>query len=99
MPRAKYQQYLTQMYEENQELFQSFREIHDLYATDKRKWQEKYNEQGKPVLRIIEDFESRLCSQMESGFNAAYSDRLAEKFRQAIKKDYPYIDFIGMIRK
>lgn len=99
MSRAKYQLYLQQMYQDNQELFTGFREIHDLYATDKRKWQEKYNELGKPILRIIEECESKLCSQMESGNNAAYSDRLAEKFRAAVKKDFPYIEFIGVIRK
>ena len=99
MPRAKYQQYLNQMYEENEDTFAAFRQLHDLYSSDKKQWQEKFNQEGKPILRIIEDYEKRLCSQMESGYNASYSNRLAEKFREAVKKDYPLIDFIGVIRR
>jgi hypothetical protein len=99
MAKAKFQQYLDQMYEDHSAEFEAFRLVHTDYQLDKKKWQDEFNRQGKPLLRIIEDYERKLCLQMESGNNAGYSARLAEKFREAIKKDFPLIDFIGVIRK
>ena len=86
MPQAKYVQYLTQMYQEHADEFAAFRQIHDLYATDKRQYQDHYNEKGLPIQRIIEEWESRLCSQMESGHNSGYSSKLAEAFEKELRK-------------
>jgi len=98
MSRTKYRQYIKQMYTEHSAEFADFKLLHDLYATDKKRYQEKYNKEGIVIKRIIEDWESRLCNQMESGNNASYSAKLAEAFHTAIKKDYPLIEFIGVKR-
>lgn len=98
MPKAKYRQYLDQLYEEHAPEFAAFRELHDRYATDKKRYQEEYNQGGLPIKHLIEEWESRLCTQMESGNHASYSAKLAEAFRAAIKKDYPLIEFIGVKR-
>ena len=56
----------------------------------------RFHELGKPLLRIIEDAERRLCGKMESGVHGTYSKNLADKFRAEIKRSYPLIDLVGV---
>ena len=80
----------------NAEKFAAFKTVHDRYRLDQNKWQTEFDALGKPLLRIIEDYESRLCGKMEGAGRGTYSANLAEKFRGEIKKDFPLIDFIGV---
>lgn len=97
MAKAKYKEYYQKMLTDNQEKFEKFRKIHDLYEKDSEKMQEKYNEIGKQILEIVNEYENRLCSQSEKGGYGHYTPRLAEKFRDVIRKDFPLFDHIGII--
>lgn len=92
---TKYQEYFKKMLDENQELFASFREIHDEYMRNSSV-QEEYNQAGKPVLEIIKEYEDRLCSRSESGY-AAFSGNLADKFWAEVRREFPMVDRIGII--
>lgn len=96
---VKYKDYLNKMYKEHKELFDDFESVHAEYGLDKRKYQAKFNEQGKEALRIVEEWENKLCRQMEKGKNSAYSARLAEKFRAELRTRFPLIDFVGVTIK
>jgi uncharacterized coiled-coil DUF342 family protein len=92
----KYKDYLKQMYEEHQELFDSFDKVHAEYVLDKSAHQQEYNEKGREVMRVVEEWESRLCSRMEKGKHSSFSHRLADKFKEELRVRYPKIDFIGV---
>jgi len=84
------------MSEENKTLFAEFKSVHDLYKSDKFKYQDKFNELGLQVRKIMEEWDTRLCGRMESGKNATYSARLSQKFWDEIRSVYPLIDFVGV---
>lgn len=92
----KFRDYFRQMLAENEQLFADFSEIHNLYQSDRAKWQDEYNQKGAPVLEVILEWERRLCGHSEKGTYAKYSANLAEKFRSEIKAFFPMIDFIGL---
>lgn len=92
---VKFKQYYQKMCQENQALFDQFQFIHDLYKQDRRANQVIFNEQGKAVRQIIEDWDRRLCGRMERGQNATYSARLSEKFWGEVRARFPMIDFVG----
>lgn len=91
-----YQKIYKEMVEANAEKFAAFKTVHDQYRLDQTKYQAEFDILGKPLLRIIEDYESRLCGKMEGAGRGTYSANLAEKFRGEIKKNFPLIDFIGV---
>lgn len=84
------------MVEEHNELFKQFKTIHDTYRQDRKLFQKEFNEIGKQVMEIIREYEDRLCSGMERGMFGKYSDKVAEKFWDRIKKDYPLIELVGV---
>jgi hypothetical protein len=92
----KYQKYLQEMYDSNQELFADFDDIHAKYILNRAKFQDEYNESGKQVMRVVEEWENKLCSRMEKGKNSSFSHRLADKFRSQLRVRFPLIDFIGV---
>lgn len=91
----KFKEYFKKMCEENKKVFDEFQFIHDLYKANKKANQVVFNEQGLVVRHIIEDWDRKLCSQMEKGKNSAYSQRLSEKFWAEVKIRFPMIDFVG----
>ena len=84
------------MIEDHQALFKQFKEIHDTYKADRKKFQSEFNVIGKQVMEIIREYEDRLCSGMERGVYGKYSDKVAEKFWERIKKDFPLIELVGV---
>jgi hypothetical protein len=92
----KYKTYVKDMYEANKNLFAEFKLLHDLFAKNKKSYQANFNSQGEVIMRILHDWEAKLCGHMEKGNNAVYSARLAEKFWEEVRKTYPLIDFIGV---
>ncbi|MEO8580975.1 MAG: hypothetical protein ABI425_00165 [Patescibacteria group bacterium] len=92
----KFTQTFNQMVEEHNELFKQFKTIHDTYRQDRKLFQKEFNEIGKQVMEIIREYEDRLCSGMERGMFGKYSDKVAEKFWDRIKKDYPLIELVGV---
>ncbi len=93
---TKYKQYYQDMLAKNQALFADFKKTHDLFATNRLKYQDEYNAKGEIIIEIIRDWEKRLCLKMENGKNGAYSSNLAEKFRAEVKKFLPLVDLIGV---
>lgn len=92
----KYKQQVQEMLEAHEEIFKSFKDIHDKYLEDPNKWQEKFNEQGQEVLHIIKRWENNLCSKTESGKYGKFSSKLADKFWEEIRIIFPKIDYVGL---
>lgn len=84
------------MTEENKELFDNFREIHDEYALDPVKWQKIFNSYGGEVVEIMREYERRLCANMATGVYGRFSQNLSQKFWDEIRKTFPKIDFVGV---
>jgi hypothetical protein len=93
---TKYREYVKKMLEENPELFENFKKLHDEYALNSDGLQEEFNRQGETVLGVIRDYENRLCLQSEKGGYAKFTPALSEKFQAEIKKIFPMIDHIGL---
>lgn len=94
---AKYREYFERMLEEEKELFDTFREIHDKYLDDPDIWQEEFNRVGAKVQDALRRWENRLCSHSEAGGYGKYSASLAEKFRLEVRKLFPKIDNVGLV--
>lgn len=95
-PMAKYKKQIEEMMEAHKDLFTAFRELHDQYALDPKKWQEKYNEEGREVMVLLRRWENNLCSKSESGRYGKFSNKLADKFWNEIRTIFPKIDYIGV---
>ncbi|OGM11030.1 hypothetical protein A2Z22_04165 [Candidatus Woesebacteria bacterium RBG_16_34_12] len=96
---TKYRQYFQKMLSDNQEIFASFRLLHDNYALDQEKWQEEFNLKGEKILEIVREYENRLCANTERGMYNKFSANLAEKFQNEVRKHFPMIDYIGVKTK
>jgi hypothetical protein len=83
------------MFKENQNLFEQFSKIHDLYKQDDSKHQKEFNDVGTKVLEVIREWEKRLCLYSEKGSNAVYSKNLSEKFWSEIRQVFTHIDLVG----
>lgn len=92
----KYKLYFNLMMDENRKLFDEFGEIHLKYMRDTKKYQDEFNAKGEEVLDVIRVYENRLCSTTEGGGYGKYSGKLAEKFHEIIKINFPRIDSIGL---
>lgn len=92
----KYKQQVKDMLETHKDLFTQFREIHDSYAQNPKKWQKEFNEKGDEILPIIRRYENSLCGKSEGGKYGKFSENLADKFWGEIRILFPKIDYIGM---
>jgi len=104
----KYREYFKRMVKTYKELFDKFAKIHTDYGMDNdkqslaggtSKYQEEFNKVGADVLKVIHEWEGRLCSHSEKAGYANYTGNLAEKFQQEVKNHFPLIDHIGIIVK
>jgi len=93
---TKYQESVAQMLARHEKEFEEFSKIHDKYKNEGDMWKKKFDETGKPILRIIEDTENRLCSKMEGSGRGQYSTNLSDKFRSEVRKRFPLIDLVGV---
>lgn len=85
------------MLDENRNIFDAFKKLHNDYSLSQNTLQEKFNEEGKKILEIINDYENRLCKRSEGSGYGAYSSNLAEKFRSEVKRLFPLVDNIGIV--
>jgi hypothetical protein len=92
---TKYQKFFQEMVEQNQELFDSFKKIHDGYLEDPKKWRDQFNELGRDIQDIVRDYEDRLCRSSENSGYGRYTTDLSNKFQQEVKKLFPKIDYVG----
>lgn len=83
----------------NQEVFDEFRKVHALYDLDQDKWQEKFNTEGERIVKLVKEWENKLCKQSEKAGYGNYTGTLAEKFQSEVKKEFPLIDHVGLIIK
>ncbi len=93
---TKYKAYFKKMLDANKKSFDDFRKIHDKYTLDPDNYQEDYNIEGEIILEIIRDWENKLCMQSEKGGYGVFTTKLAEKFHDEIKKEFPMVDHIGL---
>ena len=93
---TKYKKYFQEMVNAHQSEFEAFKKVHDLYKTNPGKWSEEFNKLGKPVVAIVTEWESRLCSNIEGGKNSVFSSNLADKFKEEVKKYLSLIDMVGV---
>ena len=93
---TKYQQYYQKMWDENKDVLGSFLTVHDRFKTDRKKYSHEFNSEGKAVRELIEDWDQRLCHQMEKGKNGMFSAKVSEKFWNEVKKDFPLIELVGV---
>lgn len=86
------------MWEDNAEVFERFTTVHDQYQSDRRNpsYKHSFDETGAAVRAVIEEWDQRLCQQMERGQNGVFSSKVSEKFWNEVKKDFPLIDFVGV---
>ena len=87
---------VQQMMDENQELFNNFKEIHDEYALDPPKWQKIFNNYGKEIQDMIRVYERKLLTNMATGKYGQFSTQVSDKFWGEVRKIFPKIDFIGV---
>ena len=95
---TKYKEYYLKMLEDNKELFDEFKKVHDKYQKNDS-IQEEYNQAGKPVIEIIREYEDRLCNRSEGSGYGSYAGNLADKFWSEIRGEFPLIDRVGIIIK
>lgn len=94
---TKYREYFDRMVKENKEAFDKFAKIHVDYGMDEDKYQEEFNKEGEKILKIIHEWEDKLCSQSEKAGFGNYTGNLAEKFQAEVKSHFPLIDHVGII--
>jgi hypothetical protein len=93
---TKYKEYYQKMLQENEIVFKKFRRIHDEYALNMDTNQNEFNLLGKEVLTIIRVWEDKLCRQSEKGGFGVFSGKLADKFWNEVRHDFPEIDNVGL---
>ncbi len=96
MAAPKYRQILKDTYAQHEEVFAAFRPVHDEYAKNRQALQANFNQTGEKVMEILREAEQRLCRQTESGGYGQYSSKLADTFWKEVKKDWPYIEWVGV---
>ncbi len=92
----EYQKAFQAMLEENKELFNTFKAVHDAYMINPEANKEKFNEIGATVVDIVRETERRLCAQMGKSVYSKFSHRLSEKFWEQVRTMFPKIDFVGV---
>lgn len=93
---TKYQEYVNKMIDENKEIFDIFKNLHDRYGLEQEKLQEEFNEIGGKVMQIVRTYEDRLCGRTEGSGYGSFSGNLAQKFQEELRKIFPLIDNVGI---
>jgi hypothetical protein len=93
---AKFKQYFDQMFEQNREEFMQFMILNEQYRSDKRLMKSEFDKKGENVVKIVKEWEDKLCKTMERGENGAYSAKLGEKFQSEVGKYFPFIHEVGV---
>lgn len=89
---VKYKKAFNDMMKDYQEFFGDFKKIHDNFSSDPENWEEKFNEKGIKVLRIIRNYENSLCAKSENSGFGKFSENLSEKFWVEVRNVFPLID-------
>lgn len=87
------------MVSENKEAFDGFTTAHFKYSSNEEEYQESFNKAGEEILKIIHEWEDKLCSQSEKAGFGNYTGNLAEKFQAEVRIHFPLIDHVGIVSK
>jgi len=98
MAKAKYIEYYDLMLANNKQLFSDFQHIHDQFVLNPKSNQDEFNKIGEEVMRVVHQWEDKLCNHSEGSGYGRYSANLAEKFKDQIRKNFPKFDEIGVKR-
>lgn len=93
---TRFKEYYEMMVKDHSGLFDEFRQLHDKYVLEAEKWQKEFNELGEKVMEIVQEYENRLCKTQERGGYSSFTPKLAEKFRDEIRKNFAMFDHIGI---
>lgn len=85
------------MVSENKDAFDTFTQAHFEYSTNEDKYQEEFNKEGEKILKIIHEWEDKLCKQSEKAGFGNYTVNLAEKFQDEVRSHFPLIDHVGIV--
>ena len=69
--------------------------LHTSYESD----QAIFNSVGGRVTEVVRDWDQRLCSAMGRGQYSQFTQNLSEKFWGEVRKQFPEIDKVGLIKK
>jgi hypothetical protein len=94
---TKYKEYFDKMLKENKDAFNAFTLLHGNYENDENKYQNEFNKEGEKILKIVNEWENKLCSRSEKAGFANYTGNLAEKFQAELRAYFPLIDHVGII--
>jgi hypothetical protein len=94
---TKYQEYFGRMLEENKKAFDEFKALHANYGMDEENYQDEFNKEGEKILKIVNEWENKLCSQSEKAGYSNYTGNLSEKFQGLLRSTFPLIDHIGIV--
>ena len=97
MAKTKYKEFVDLMIKNNKEIFDQFKTLHDQYGLNPDELQERFNKEGAKVVRIVREWEDKLCRRSEGSGYGSYSGNLAEKFQGEVRKIFPQIDAVGII--
>lgn len=96
---TKYKEYFDLMLANNKILFDEFKQIHDRYGLEQDQLQDEFNKIGAKAQAVIKTWEDKLCGHSEGAGFSSYSGGLAQKFQDEIRKAFPLIDSVGIIRE
>ncbi len=96
---TKFKEYFDRMLETEKELFEKFQDLHDRYSLNQESMQDIFNQEGEKIMKVIREWEAKLCSQSEKAGYGGYTSNLSEKFWGEVRNKFPMIDFIGVISK
>lgn len=99
MATTRYKEAYDQMITDNSALFEEFRQIHDKYSQTPSEYSDKFNELGKLVMAQVRRYEDILCKRSEVHGFGEYTSKLAEKFQNEVRRNFPKIDEVGVVRK
>jgi len=99
MSIPKYKKFYDLMTERHAELLNKFTPIHEGFASDPDTWAQQFHSVGRDVMDVVRDWERRLCSGSEKSGYGQYSANLAEKFQAEVKKRFPLIHQVGLLKK
>ena len=81
-------QVFSDMIETHADLFAKFQTVHDNYAKNSKEFEETFNQLGQDVLRVIQRYDSLLCSKSEAGKYGKFSNKLSEKYWEAVRAKF-----------
>ena len=92
---SKYKKYFEEMLQTHSVEFAKFEKLHEKYSKREIS-QDEYNQKGSIIMKIVKEWESKLCAYMEGGKYGSYSANLSDKFMDEVRNKFPLIDFIGV---